>query len=130
MIINQIYSNCDNIKKTLTFVKTTRNNIFVGYTEQTWKGDFNYKNDPNAFLFSLINPSNKPEIGKVIEPQNAICCWRNLGPIFGDGCDLVIYFDSNINQHGYSNKKSYELNNYLNGSKHFQTVEIEIFEVI
>ena len=124
------HSKCDNIPNTLTVVKTTNNNIFGGYTEQTWDGECIYKNDPNAFLFSLVNPSSKSEKGKVIEPQYAICCGSNYGPIFGRGYDLSIVSYSNINQKSYLNNRSYQLNNYLDDSDYFQTIEIEIFHVI
>ena len=59
------------------------------------------------FFFLLVNPSIKPEKGKVIEPQHAIYCFYALGPSFGLGDDLRISSDSNINQKSYSNKRSY-----------------------
>ena len=121
MIINQIYSNCDNIKKTLTVVKDTNNNIFGGYILN--KHGIKLKHIRMiqihfCFLLSIQTINRKKE--KIIESEYAICCSSDNGPIFGDGHDLRIFPDSNINQDSYSNKHSYELNNYLDGSKHFK----------
>ena len=49
---------CDNYPQTLTVIKTTKGNIFGGYTEQTWKDtDINkrgvLKKDNKAFVFSI-----------------------------------------------------------------------------
>ena len=40
------HKKCDNIKDTLTLVKTKTGNIFGGYTSETWNGN-NYKKDDN-----------------------------------------------------------------------------------
>ena len=46
------HKKCDNIKDTLTLVKTKTGNIFGGYASETWNGN-NYKKDDEAFCFSI-----------------------------------------------------------------------------
>ena len=92
---SNFHSKCDNIPNTLTIIKSTNGNIFGGYTDQAWDSSGQYKTDPNAFLFSLINKYNKPTIMKIKDPQYSICCYNGYGPIFGDGFDLMISSNAN-----------------------------------
>ena len=41
------------------FVKD-KPHIFGGYTEATWDGGGIYKQDPNSFIFSLVNENQRP----------------------------------------------------------------------
>jgi len=53
------HAKCDGVLGTLVVAKSPfNNNIFGGYTEADWSGYYQYKNDPNAFLFSLVNSYN------------------------------------------------------------------------
>lgn len=51
----EFHSKCDGISRTLTIVKTTKGNVFGGYTEAAWSQAKSYSTDRNAYLFSLIN---------------------------------------------------------------------------
>lgn len=51
------HAKCDGVKNTLTVVKTTSGNVFVGFTEQLWNSDVEHVTDPNSFIFSLVNAS-------------------------------------------------------------------------
>ena len=73
------HKKCDNIKDTLTLVKTKTGNIFGGYTSETWNGN-NYKKDDKAFCFSI--DLNKKYNSK--KTNNAIYSTRSYGPCFGD----------------------------------------------
>jgi hypothetical protein len=138
----QFHSKCDNISKTLSIIKVKdKPHIFGGYTEATWE-DKTYKQDPNAFIFSLVNNDNKPikmKINKNI--QYAICCYSSYGPTFGGGYDFCISSDSNTNTESYSDLgdtyqhpnyqyKSNEARSFLAGSRNFSTSEIEVYQVI
>ncbi|RNA15586.1 BTB POZ domain-containing KCTD21 [Brachionus plicatilis] len=87
------HSKCDHLKKTLTIIKTTGNYIFGGYTEQSWDGNVKWKDDPNAFIFS-INNCIKAKVNPLYL-SNAICCYSHYGPTFGGGHDIYISNDSN-----------------------------------
>ena len=51
----EFHSKCDGISRTLTIIKTTKNNVFGGYTEAAWSQSRAYCADKNAYVFSLIN---------------------------------------------------------------------------
>jgi hypothetical protein len=131
------HSKCDNKPNTLTIIKSTNDNVFGGYTEQKWNQIFYYKDDPNSFLFSLINKLNKP-IKIKWSKSDGIYFGSNYGPIFGGGHDLCIADKSNINTTSYSNLGlsyihpdyvfgSDKARSFLAGSYKFQVSEIEVY---
>jgi len=134
---SSFHAKCDDQPNTLTVIKSTNDNVFGGYTEQSWSGIGIYKADPNSFIFSLINKLNKPL--KIKWSQNyGICCNISYGPIFGGGNDLLIADKSNTNTNSYSNLShsythpeyehgSNEAKLFLAGSLNFQVSEIEVY---
>jgi len=133
----KFHAKCDNKPNTLTVIKSTNGNVFGGYTEQTWNGLGIYKDDPNSFIFSLINKLNKP-IKMKWSKNGGIYCSDSYGPTFGGGHDLHIADKSNTNSRSYSNLGhsythpdyaygSNEATSFLDGSKFFQVSEIEVY---
>jgi len=137
----KFHSKCDNKPNTLVIIKSTNDNVFGGYTEQTWNhsGDYIniYKADPNAFIFSLINKLNR-QLKMKWSKNNGIYCDISYGPIFGGGYDLFIADKSNTNTNSYSNLShsythpeyehgSNEAKLFLAGSLNFQVSEIEVY---
>jgi hypothetical protein len=131
------HSKCDGKRNTLTIIKSTSSNIFGGFAEEDWSGSQVYKNDPNSFIFSLINKEEKPIVMKCSDPAKAIFCSGDNGPVFGRR-DLVVRSNSNSNNESYSMLgssfkhpqyafQSNEAKSFLAGSYKFQTVEIEVF---
>ena len=118
------HSKCDKIPKTLTIIKVKdKPHIFGGYTEATWEGE-EYKEDPNAFIFSLVNDDNEPIKMKLYKnTKNSIWCHPLFGPTFGAGHDFYISTDSNTNTTSYSNLG----NSYHHPSYHYNTNEIRCF---
>jgi hypothetical protein len=58
---DEFHAKCDGVAKTLTIIKVKGNvNVFGGYTEASWDSSNNFKEDHNAFIFSLVNRENKP----------------------------------------------------------------------
>ena len=135
---SNFHSKCDNAPNTLVIIKTVNNNIFGAYVEVSWSGSGSYKSDSNAFLFSLVNPSNNPIKMPVHQyPQYAIYATPSYGPTFGGGHDLHTPDSPNSNQ-GYLNLgHSYKVPNYitygssaqsyLDGAYNFKVSEIEVF---
>jgi hypothetical protein len=132
----RFHSNCDYKPNTLIIIKSENGNIFGGYTEQSWSGEC-FKNDQNAFIFSLVNKLNEPLKMKCINPKRAIFCHKNLGPNFG-GYDFEININSNSNSHSISYLgQSYKHPNYasdsnegksfLAGCHKFQVSDIEVY---
>jgi len=138
---NKFHTKCDNKSKTLIIIKSTNGYVFGGYTEKSWNhsgGLFSdAKNDPNSFIFSLINKNQRPIKLKWLQ-KYAIYCHTMCGPVFGGGSDLSIADQSNVNTDSYSNLgfsfthpdyayESNEAKSFLAGSSKFQVSEIEVY---
>jgi len=133
---SQFHAKCDDKSNTLVIIKSENDNIFGGYTEQSWSGQ-DYKNDENAFIFSLINKLNKPSKMKCFDSKRAIFCNSDFGPNFGS-YDIEIFNNSNTNSYSNSKvgnsytkpdcaKRSNEVKSFLAGSHKFQVSEIEVY---
>ena len=84
----QFHSRYDNIVPCLILIETVEGARFGGFTNQTWKGENEYKCDNTAFLFSLDFLEKYP-----IDPncvRQAILCKTQYFFAFGKG-DLTIY---------------------------------------
>lgn len=141
------HSKCDNVPNTLTVVKSTSGHIFGGYANATWDQSNKYKNDPGAFLFSLVNAQNKRIKFKVNDSHSAIYCNAAYGPTFGNSFDLHITHNSNVkNAKNYSqlgnsyvimthteeiDPSSDQRNKFqhFTEAKNFVVSEIEIYEI-
>ena len=136
------HQKCDNIKGTLTIMKTSKGMRFGGYTECTWNADpkdGQNKKDNNGIgfcysldLFKIYNNTK--------EANSTIRCYEKEGPDFygGDCYMFDIYFPINSNTGictGYTVKnnsfgkfeKDYEINN---GERNFVLQELEIFQIL
>ena len=138
---------CDGYPNTLTIVKVKGNdNIFGGFSSLPWGTSNNYKEDNDAYIFSLINKYNRPirfpyvssKLNDTTEEVYSIYSNSLYGPTFGGGPDLSIASNSNVNQNSYSLLgHSYKNPNYLldaHDSKtflarsfYFTVEEIEVF---
>lgn len=140
---SDFHSRCDNKPKTLTIIKAARTgNVFGGYTNAVWDQTSQFKADPNAFVFSLVNGEKRPIRIRIGDGQEsyAIYCDPSRGPVFGNGYDICI--SDNFNENDLSatyfgctyvlpNYKSgsNEALNLLAGSFQFQVADIEVFQI-
>jgi len=128
---------CDGKGKTLTVVKTTSGYIIGGYTSIPWSSVPAYYADSTAFLFTLINPNNTPFMFPVLPASASFATCHNpgYGPTFGEGHDLHIAENCNLNTKSFAKGSSYPLPNYntggdwMLGSYIFRVSEIEVFLV-
>ena len=128
------HSKVDGKINTLTIIKVGKN-IFGGFTNQDWSGNGAYKNDSNAFLFSLVNSFNISIKMNVIKSEYAIYANNYYGPTFGSGHDFTLNGGSTDSISGYSNLGySYQIpsgyinrNEFLAGSHSFSANEIETY---
>ena len=136
------HSKCDEIPNTLAVMKSraTSSHVFGGFTASAWSSPLGeFRADPHAFLFSLVNAENKPCKFKVdvTRCENSIFCHANMGPSYGRG-DLLVSTNAHLNSHSYSDLGcSYKRANiefgsrtaqcFLAGSHKFQLCEIEVY---
>jgi len=100
----QFHTLCDSKGATFTILKTKKGNIFGGYTAQSWKSETQYLRDRSAFLFTLVNPHGiKPTKYALEEPDYAIRTHEDHGPTFGDGYDIIVDSDADVNHTSHTN---------------------------
>ena len=92
-----------------------------------------YLNDPNAFIFTLVNPMNKPHKLKIVFKYYSNAIHKNI-LTFGGGHDIKIVPNSNSIKSSYVYSHSYERPDgyspyFFNGEQYFYTSEIEIFKI-
>ncbi|KAL9954735.1 hypothetical protein ACROYT_G042308 [Oculina patagonica] len=133
--VKTFHTKCDSKGPTVTIVKSG-NNIFGGFTEESWACQGGWTRCRDAFLFSMANqhglgPAKMPL--KSQQQQNAICCGRLNGPTFGFGHDLHISDNANTNTTSYSNLgHSYECpsgqqDTFFTGNRYFTVTDYEVF---
>lgn len=135
---DDFHSKCDGFEGTLTIIKTKENCIFGGYTDVSWSHSGGFKEDKNAFIFSLVNRKERPIKIFCSKFQNAIFCHEGYGPTFGDGHDIFVENNSNTFTNSYSNiGESYkssliengsgEAKTFLAGTVNFSTSDVEVY---
>jgi hypothetical protein len=105
-----------------------------------WASSNNYKTDSNAYLFSLrVNGVSTSIKYTVVHTQNAIGCFSNWGPTFGNFHDLHISDASNLNNKSHTICHCYQCPNGTSqgnhhskfaGSANFTVSEIEVFQIV
>ena len=126
---------CDNKGPTLILIKTTKNNIFGGFTPLNWENNGKIKLDESnqTFIFSL--DLNK-KFDMISVKKRAIQeCGVDSGPIFGDydfGFQTnlkngLTYANSSCN---YLSNKNLELTGGNGNKEDFQTEEVEVYQII
>ena len=103
------HSRCDNIPNTLVIIKSAGNRRFGGFASIPWSSNNEWKDDPNAFLFSL----DKQKIYSYKKDGCAIYNHKNYGPIFGGGYDIC------VGQNCIQEKKLYTYESRSSGSYNF-----------
>jgi hypothetical protein len=138
---NDFHSKCDGHNNTLTIIKTNDGYIFGGYTTLCWSSKLT--NDPDAFIFTLVNKQSRPMRINCVHPQQAISTYQNVGPVFGgykNSYDIYISNNSNTNPSSSSflgssyntdslefNRQKSESREFLAGNTTFINAEIEVF---
>jgi hypothetical protein len=140
---SSFHSRCNGKENTVTIIKTTSNSVFGGFTSQNWPNSYSeWSYSQDAFIYSLRRSGsfNNKKL-RVKDNAYAIYGYYENGPIFGRGFDIFVSDKSNINNNSYSNLgNSYQLpedinygydtaNTYLAGSRNWQTVEIEVYQL-
>ena len=128
------HSMYDNVVPCLVLIETTSGARIGGFTNQTWKGENEFKKDNTAFLFSLNFLEKYPVRQDSI--QNAIFCKTSYFFSFGRG-DLTIYdqCDKRYNKCDFPNSYICQSNKgnpkyRLTGYSHeFAVKDLEVFLV-
>jgi len=132
------HSRCDNIPNTLVLIKSAGNRRFGGFTSAQWSSPSNgeYKDDQNAFLFSL----DKQKIYSYKKNGKAISNYKDYGPCFGCAYDIGITChgiqQKNLYTYESNSSCSYNYNGDRNAlsedgkASYIYALEYEVFQVI
>ena len=131
------HSRCDNIPNTLVLIKSAGNRRFGGFTTAQWSSSSGeYKDDPNAFLFSL----DKQKIYSYKKNGKSIYANRNYGPTFGGAHDIHIGQNVIQEKHLYTFESASNCSYNYNGDNNalsedgkgnrIYAAEYEVFQVI
>ena len=132
------HSKCDNIPNTLVLIKSAGNRRFGGFTSAQWSSPSSgeWKDDPNAFLFSL----DKKKIYTYKKDGKAILNNKDYGPIFGYAYDIYIVNHCIQEKHLYTYESNTGCSYNYNGDNNalsedgkaswIYAAELEVFQVI
>jgi len=124
---------------TVTKNKNEKNQVFNGFTTQSWSSSNEWKRDSEAFLYFLrsSNTKQKPQKWAIKAgcEENAIYGSSSHGPRFGGGADLILHNNcnsNNSNKRSYNNPSSYNgptSNDVLAGESYFLVRDYEVYQV-
>ena len=132
------HSRCDNIPNTLVLIKSAGNRRFGGFTTAQWSSSSSgeYKDDPNAFVFSL----DKQKIYSYKKNGKAIYNYKDCGPVFGGARDFGIDSHGIQEKHLFTQESSSSCSYNYNGDNNalseagkascIYAAEYEVFQVI
>jgi hypothetical protein len=134
------HSRCDGHSNTVTFILDIGGFIFGGFTPLPWEITISsWKKDESkrSFVFTLKNPSGTEAMKFLLsQPDDAIYCSSGCGPVFGNGIDICVEDNNNLNKYsstnlgtGYVNNTGRDGKTFFTGERFFQVKEIEVFEI-
>ena len=125
---NDFHNRCDNKGITITFIETTKEYIFGGYTELAWDKSEKYKKDKSAFLFSF---NNKQKFA-ARNDSPSIYCSANEGPRFGCGYPEIYLYKTLDKGKSYNGKFCTFIGNreLTNGEENWNVKELEVYKII
>jgi len=118
---------CDNKGITLLLVKLIDGNILGGYITKDWDNSGSWKQDQDAFLFSLTQ--NVKCITNSNNSYNAFYCNSSYGPYFGP----IQFYNKKMNE-AYIQSYSYYNNSSSlcpgNKAGYYKMQEVEVYKII
>ena len=131
---DDFHRKCDNKGATVTIIETTKGRRFGGYTSLSWDSSSGWKNDKEAFLFSLDN-DKKYEV--IQEAKCKIYSYVGHGPWFGNNgniglaCEKNYFIGNDTHRENFGDKcYSTTVENELSGGKTFNISKMEVYQVI
>ena len=125
---NNFHNLCNGKGYTLTLVRTTKGYRCGGFTTVSWSSYGNFRNDNNAFLFSL----DFKEYYLTCDGSNAIYDHSSYGPTFGGGHDLYIVSGCHSSNSSCDFPNSYYGTRYrglTGGMNSFKVKDVEVYNI-
>ena len=141
MTPTNFHNKCDNKNPTIVLYKNTKDSVFGGYTSLAWQNSGDYRPDPKAFIFTLINIHNsEPTKFNVTSEKEGVYHSSSYGPTFGSNCDIGIGISNFLNSDAYTDfpcryndslgkGRSIFTGDFNNDNTKFRLKEIEVFQL-
>ncbi len=130
------HTHCNGVNDTLTVVKTVDGNIMGGFAAKDWTSENIYVYDPQAFIYSLVNPYNSPVKNGPITASSAnqLYTGETYGPTWGNH-DLHIADNCNQITNSYVESNSFTspaqgTRQTVYSARNFLVAEIEVYATI
>jgi len=129
----QFHQKCDNKGPTVMIIQSGPGHIFGGYTVLSWDSSSGNKYNATDFIFSITHGTK--HANHKDSKTRTIYCNASYGPVFGNGCDFLIWQNGDTlasGSYAFGNI-TFELpygvdnNSYLAGSGKFTVTEMEVF---
>ena len=131
---DDFHRKCDNKGATVTLIETTKGRRFGGYTSLNWSSDEGWKDDKEAFLFSL---DNDKKYDVIQDSKYKVFSGKGHGPWFGPEGNIGLareknYFIGNDAHQENFDHKSYSttVQNELSGGRNFNISKLEVYQII
>ena len=131
---DDFHRKCDNKGATVTIIETTKGRRFGGYTSLSWDSSSGWKNDKEAFLFSLDNDKKYDVIQDAVYK---VYSNTGFGQWFGSNGNIGLAYEKNYfigndtHQENFGDKcYSTTVENELSGGKTFNISKMEVYQVI
>ena len=131
---DDFHRKCDNKGATVTIIETTKGRRFGGYTSLSWDSSAGWKNDKEAFLFSLDNDKKYDVIQDAVYK---VYSNTGFGQWFGSNGNIGLAYEKNYfigndtHQENFGDKcYSTTVENELSGGKTFNISKMEVYQVI
>ena len=141
MTSNNFHNKCDNKNPTIVLYKNIKDSVFGGFTSLAWANSGNYRPDPQAFIFTLVNIHNsEPTKFKIKSENEGVYHSSGHGPTFGSNCDIGISISDFLNSDAYTDfpcryvdslgkGRSIFTGDFNNDNTAFRLKEIEVFQL-
>ena len=141
MTSNNFHNKCDNKNPTIVLYKNIKDSVFGGFTSLAWANSGNYRPDPQAFIFTLVNIHNsEPTKFKIKSENEGVYHNSGYGPTFGSNCDIGIGISDFLNSDAYTDfpcryvdslgkGRSIFTGDFNNDNTAFRLKEIEVFQL-
>ena len=97
------HKNCDNIKNTLTVVRTEFGKTIAGFSHYKWNQVSDYKNVEDSNRRSFLLQLDSMEVLMPQKDCGLIQCFSGAGPAFGRYHDLYITDNCHQNRSSFAN---------------------------
>ena len=125
---SSFHNKCNGKSPTLTLVKTSNGYRCGGFTSLPWDSFRDYKEDNDAFVFSMDTRSKY-----MSTDSKSVCCHSDYGPTFGGGYDLYLANGFLTSANNYCNcpstYKTMKRSELTGGDYYFKEKECEVYQI-